>query len=472
MVFSSPVFLFLFLPIVLMLVLAAGTLRARNTLLTIASLFFYAWGEGAFVVLMITMVLVNYALALSIARWPGQRAWVVLAVLLNIGALVWFKYANFLVEILNTLLSGGTTTPFVLAPIHLPIGISFFIFQGLSYVIDVHRGHVQAEQKPGPVALYVSMFPQLIAGPIVRYRDVAADIGERRFDFELFASGIRRFVIGLSKKVLIADLAARVADPIFDLDPDVLPASVAWLGLVAYAVQIYFDFSGYSDMAIGLGRMLGFRFLENFNFPYTARSIREFWQRWHISLSTWFRDYLYIPLGGNRKGPTSTYMNLFIVFFLTGLWHGASWNFVVWGLMHGLFMVIERLGAGRKLSALPRAFGTVYVLLVVLMAWVFFRSSDITQAWHYILALWSPGHGDPMRYYPTYYLANDVTLALLIGITGGLGWWKALTERSWGMLKRHPLPNWVPDLSILFLFVLCAMSLATSTYHPFIYFRF
>jgi alginate O-acetyltransferase complex protein AlgI len=373
---------------------------------------------------------------------------------------------------LNVLLVGSNSSPLILEPIHLPIGVSFFIFQGLAYVVDVQRGHVAAQHKVGPVVLYISMFPQLIAGPIVRFQDVAAQIEKRTFDFELFASGIRRFIIGLAKKLLIADLAARVADPIFALDPNVLPASVAWLGLIAYAVQIYFDFSGYSDMAIGLGRMLGFRFLENFNFPYTAASIREFWQRWHISLSTWFRDYLYIPLGGNRNGPLRTYFNLFAVFFLTGLWHGASWNFVVWGFVHGLFIVVERLGFGKVLNGLPRAVGMMYTLLVVVLAWVFFRCTDATHALHYLVALWSSGHGDPSLYYTSHYLPNDVRLALVLGVTGGLGWWSTLRSHSQKILKQYPMPAWVQELSLLFLFVLCAMALATSTYHPFIYFRF
>jgi hypothetical protein len=231
------------------------------------------------------------------------------------------------------------------------------------------------------------------------------------------------------------------ADPIFALDPNVLPASVAWLGLIAYAVQIYFDFSGYSDMAIGLGRMLGFRFLENFNFPYTAASIREFWQRWHISLSTWFRDYLYIPLGGNRNGPLRTYFNLFAVFFLTGLWHGASWNFVVWGFVHGLFIVVERLGFGKVLNGLPRAVGMMYTLLVVVLAWVFFRCTDATHALHYLVALWSSGHGDPSLYYTSHYLPNDVRLALVLGVTGGLGWWSTLRSHSQKILSNIRCPH-------------------------------
>ncbi|MCB9179696.1 MAG: MBOAT family protein, partial [Flavobacteriales bacterium] len=421
-------------------------------------------------------VLVNYLAGLAIERLPSRKAWLVAAIVLDLGALVWFKYANFLVDGINTLFAGGSFPPIRLERIHLPIGVSFFIFQGLSYAVDVYRRQALAQTRPGAVALYISLFPQLIAGPIVRYRDIADQLEHRHVDVHLFANGVRRFVIGLAKKVLIADQVARVADAVFKLDVDRLPPAVSWLGLVAYAVQIYFDFSGYSDMAIGIGRMFGFTFLENFRRPYIARSVREFWQRWHISLSTWFRDYLYIPLGGNRRGAVRTYVNLFIVFFLTGLWHGASWNFVVWGLVHGLFMVVERMGFGRVLDRMPRMLANLYLLFVVLLAWVFFRVEDLTEAWHYLLSLFGGVPGEARLYYPSLFLSHTTLLALLIGILG------ALDAHTWigRQLRLAPSSDrlatgWrggleVTGLGILLLLV--GMTVSASTFSPFIYFRF
>lgn len=476
MVFSSPIFLFLFLPLVLLLVVSAGSLKRRNTILTVASLFFYAWGEGAYVLLMLSMVLVNYLTALARSRWPQNDRWVVLAVVLNLGALAWFKYANFIVDSLNALLQGMAVPNIELAPVHLPIGVSFFIFQGLSYVIDVHRGHAFAQERPGPVALYISLFPQLIAGPIVRYHDVAAQIASRSLGIPLFASGVRRFIIGLAKKVLVADQVARVADPIFELDPDTIPPGVAWLGIVAYAIQIYFDFSGYSDMAIGLGRMFGFRFQENFNRPYIAASVREFWQRWHISLSTWFRDYLYIPLGGNRKGPFRTYVNLFIVFFLTGLWHGASWNFVIWGLVHGTFMVFERMGLSRLIARLPRIIGTMYTLLVVVVAWTFFRVDDLSDAWHYVLGLFGGRTFDAISHVPLEFLTHTSILALAVGILGALDMHEFVANRLGiapsGERIAGGFRGTLEVIGLSLLLVLVGMHIASSTFSPFIYFRF
>ena len=476
MVFSSPVFLFLFLPLVLLATFLAGGLKARNTVLLIASLLFYTWGEGTYLVLMLSVTLVNYLCGLAVGRFRDRRLWLTLAVVANIGTLVWFKYANFLVGSLDPLLQQLGLPVLVLDPVHLPIGISFFIFHGLSYVIDVYRGDAKAQANPNLVTLYITFFPQLIAGPILRYHDIADQLTDRTTDIARFASGIRRFVIGVAKKVLLADQVARIADGIFDADPDTLPPSVAWLGLVAYAMQIYFDFSGYSDMAIGLGRMFGFEFMENFRRPYISRSIREFWQRWHISLSTWFRDYLYIPLGGNRLGAGRTYVNLFAVFLLTGLWHGASWNFVVWGLIHGLFLVIERMGLGRVLDRLPAALCNAYAVLVVLLAWVFFRETDITAAWHFTLSLFGGVSGDPVLHHASLYLSHTTLLALVIAVLGALD----VHTRIAGMLRLAPegkhLPGgWrgsfeVAGLGLLLLLV--GMHIASTTFSPFIYFRF
>ena len=475
MVFSSPVFLLLFLPLTLLAVWLFGR-RGQNTVLLLASLLFYAWGEGAYVLLMLATVLVNHLCGLAIHRRVRPRLWVGVAVALNLATLIAFKYANFLVDSLNAVTASFGLAPVELAPVHLPIGISFFIFQGMSYAIDVYRGTAEVQQRPGPLALYISLFPQLIAGPIVRYQDVARQIADRTTDLAGFASGVRRFIVGLAKKVLIADHCARIADGIFAVPADELPMATAWLGVVAYAVQIYFDFSGYSDMAIGLGRMLGFEFLENFDRPYIARSVREFWRRWHISLSTWFRDYLYIPLGGSRLSAGRTYLNLFIVFLLTGLWHGASWNFVVWGLVHGLFLVIERAGLGRLLDRAPRLVGHLYTLVVVLMAWVFFRITDLTEAWHTILAMVGANPGDAALNPPALFVTHSTLVALAIGVLGALNV-HALVGRWTGLRRTEPhLPGGVRGAlevaGLLLLFVGVAMAVASTTYSPFIYFRF
>jgi len=471
MVFSSPVFLFLFLPLVLLLTVLAGSIRAKNTVLLLASLLFYAWGEGAYVLLMLGTALFNHLCGLVIERWRSPRVILGMAVCANLATLLWFKYATPAAIGINALFGHEVLRP---DPAHLPIGVSFFIFHSLSYVVDVYRGQAKAQRSPGITALYIALFPQLVAGPIIRYHDVAEQFTARRMDISGFAYGTRRFIIGLAKKVLIADLCARIADPVFALPSDQLTPAVAWLGLVAYAVQIYFDFSGYSDMAIGLGRMLGFRFLENFNRPYAAASLREFWKRWHISLTNFFRDYLYIPLGGNRKGAARTYMNLVIVFFLTGLWHGAGWNFIVWGLLHGAFMTAERAGLGTLLERTPRMVARAYTLLVVLMAWAFFRSGNINSAWTFIATLWTPGHGDPTLVYPSFYLPNDVVLALVIGIVGALGIADPLIRwiRQRRQSPTRTWPAWTWDLGLLALFFLTSMAVATRTYDPFIYFRF
>lgn len=375
MLFSSIIFLFQFLPLCLLLYFLAGK-RLRNLLLLIASLVFYAWGESYYVLLMLVSILVNYICGLMIDRYRGRQAargFLIAAIAFNVLSISVFKYANFLVDNLNTVLSQIGAGPIELAPIHLPIGISFFTFQAMSYAVDVYRRDASVQRNPLNIGLYIALFPQLIAGPIIRYHDIAAQLIRRRVRLDDLSYGIERFVVGLGKKVLIANQVAIIADQVFSFPYETLTPGVAWLGVLCYTLQIYFDFSGYSDMAIGLGRMFGFHFLENFNYPYISRSIREFWRRWHISLSSWFRDYLYIPLGGNHKGPLRTYLNLLIVFFLCGLWHGAGWNFVIWGLLHGLFLVIERLGFEKILNRCWSPLRYLYVMLVVCTGWVFFE---------------------------------------------------------------------------------------------------
>lgn len=362
MVFSSPIFLFLFLPAVLAVYYLTPR-AARNGALLAASLLFYAWGEVFHVAVMLASIAMNYAAGRWIARAAGRRRTVAVgaAVAANLLWLGWFKYAGFLGGIANDVFGLRWRRP----DVHLPIGISFFTFQALSYVIDLGRGRAEPERSALRLALFISLFPQLIAGPIVRYVDIARDLVARRETLARFASGVRRFTVGLGKKMLIANVLAEPADRVFGLAPADLTAPLAWLGVAAYTAQIYFDFSGYSDMAIGLGRMFGFEFPENFRHPYAARSITEFWRRWHITLSTWFRDSLYVPLGGNRRGSARTALNLLAVFLLCGLWHGAAWNFVVWGLYHGALLGLERPWRGRRAPGAAAPLRHAYTLLAV-----------------------------------------------------------------------------------------------------------
>ena len=353
MVFSSPIFVFLFLPLVLAVYFISPK-SVRNAVLLVASLLFYAWGEGKYVAVMLLSICLNYFAALTLERTTNARGtrWVLaLAVVLNLLLLGILKYASFVIRTVGmVVMIPPVATDFVSA-VRLPIGISFYTFQAMSYVIDVYRREVSAERNLLNTALYISFFPQLIAGPIVRYSEIAYQFVNRRVTTAEFAYGIQRFILGMSKKVLLANPLAITADYVFSLRPEVLSFGMAWLGVICYTLQIYFDFSGYSDMAIGLAHMFGFRFPENFNYPYISQSVREFWRRWHITLSNWFRDYLFIPLGGSRCSTARTYFNLLVVFALCGLWHGPSWTFVLWGLFHGTFMVLERIALDRWLTA-------------------------------------------------------------------------------------------------------------------------
>ena len=472
MVFSSPVFLFLFLPLTLLLVWLAGSRSAQNTVLLFASLVFYAWGEAGYVFLMLASIAMNHLVAFAMERSGHARVWLAAGVVLNLATLTWFKYASFLLDGWNGLTALLGAAPITLPPVDLPLGVSFFVFHSISYLVDIHRGKATAQHDPKITALYITLFPQLVAGPIVRYRDVARQFTERVLSVGTFTSGVQRFVVGLSKKLLIADECARIADGIFALPSNEVNAAVGWLGAVAYAIQIYFDFSGYSDMAIGLGRMFGFEFLENFNRPYIARSLREFWKRWHISLSNWFRDYLYIPLGGDRNGVVRTYLNLFIVFFLTGLWHGASWSFVVWGMLHGCVMVVERLGFDKILSRAPRILSHAYLLLVVLVSWIFFRVTDITSAWRFVQGMFGVAPTGPIPHHADFYLTTSTVLALGIGIAGALDLHRPILDRVVLSTTGSAIVHRARTMAILLLFVLCAMSVANSAHSPFIYFRF
>lgn len=474
MVFSSLSFLFLFFPLTFLLYLVIPSWKWRNTLLIAASLIFYAWGEPVYVLLLLFSVLVNWLLALVISRRESSgRGVAAAAVILNIGLLVVFKYSGFLVQSLNALLRLSLPVP----DIRLPIGISFFTFQTLSYVIDVYRDKSSVQVRFSRLLLYISFFPQLIAGPIVKYHDIKDQLETRTLSADDIAEGLKRFIYGLAKKVLLANAMASVADMVFGLPGASLTAFSAWTGAVCYMLQIYFDFSGYSDMAIGLGRMFGFTFKENFRYPYAALGIKDFWRRWHISLSTWFKEYLYIPLGGNRKGKARMFLNQLIVFAATGLWHGANVTFLVWGLFHGLFLTLESGGAipVKKASGhvVSRFFVRVYTLLVVLIGFVIFRADTMTQAFSYLAAMFTGGQGSAAD------LAGVITFltpwflcVLAVACVTSFPLFPAAGERLCRSRTGARVYTGVSYAASLLLFALCVLSLAADTYNPFIYFRF
>lgn len=457
MIFSSAEFLFLFLPCTLLLYYNPFFRGRgfRNVLLLLVSLFFYAWGEKVYVLLLLASIAANWWLGLRVG--PGKRhrrAFLTAAVVVNLAGLFVFKYLGFVCENLGAL---GLPLPQV--RLALPIGISFYTFQAMSYVIDVYREKSAAQRSILDVGLYVSFFPQLIAGPIVRYETIAAEIHGRQETWEDFCEGVPRFVQGLGKKVILANSMAVIADAAFD-GLTALSVPMAWLGALAYALQIYFDFSGYSDMAIGMGRMFGFHFLENFNQPYLATSITDFWRRWHISLSTWFRDYVYIPLGGNRVGPRRHLFNLFVVWLLTGVWHGADWAFILWGVGYFLLLMAEKYGhIDRKLGVLRRP----WALFWVLMLWVLFRAEDLGRAGRYYAALFTGGRGDMEDF--LYYFSNmKVYLLAAVVCCLPLGrLWRRVPE---GWRERLESLGTVALMAVLVTYVV------GSTYNPFIYFNF
>ncbi len=421
------IFLWVFLPIVL-IVSRILPIKLNNVFLLIASLLFYAFGEPKYVLLMLCSIAINYAAGMLLAHFDGgkvaRRVVLATAVTLNLGLLLYFKYMGLVVQTLNHLMGDRLTVP----EIALPIGISFFTFQALSYVVDVYRGDCEVQKNPLYLALYISFFPQLIAGPIVKYRDISERIANRTITVEKTAEGIRRFIYGLAKKVLIANALSEGADLIYDLPVNELTGALVWMASILYTFQIYYDFSGYSDMAIGLGKMFGFDFKENFRYPYTSLSIREFWQRWHISLGTWFKEYLYIPLGGNRKGRTRTYLNLVIVFFLTGSWHGAGYNFILWGLYHGFFSVLERTRMGEFLER-HRVTAFIYTSLVVNFGWVIFRIVSLRQLFEVSKRFFLPFAYDTSHYVVAEFVTPHMLAALVAAILG-MGFLKSLLKRT------------------------------------------
>jgi len=462
MVFSSLTFLCIFLVAVIILDRLLPKTFLKNALLLVASLVFYAYGEPVFVLLMLASSLLNYIWALLIDRFSIRKLFLTLSVLSNLGALVFYKYSVFLTTNFNDLFKTSIPVP----EVTLPLGISFFTFQAMSYVIDVYRKDCVVQKNYFKLLLYISFFPQLVAGPIVKYKDIAQEIDNRSYTPEDTMNGIKRFAIGLSKKVLIANNVAYIADTVFNADPANIGMLSAWLASVAYMLQIFFDFSGYSDMAIGLGLIFGFHFKENFNYPYISSSVKEFWRRWHISLSTWFKEYLYIPLGGNRRGKVRTVINKFVVFAATGIWHGANWTFLLWGLYHGTFQMIEEyMPKPKKENMALKVLSHIYLILVVLIGFVLFRCDTLTQFGIMISKMFVPSGTLASAKLLTMSVVRplDIT-ALIAGIIFSTPVIRKLEDKKGVNSALYALA--------LVGIVISILSLSSGTYNPFIYFRF
>lgn len=495
MIFSSMVFLWIFLPIVIlvnfMLTLLpfrqeGARVRAKNIFLLFASLFFYAWGGPYYLLIMLSTVIIDFAGGYAIQEraktGKERKLYLCITLTLNLGILFFFKYFNMVIDTIEVIIYSGErkasllrdilelkgTGALGIAEIALPIGVSFFTFQAMSYVIDVYRG-MPAQKNILDFTLYVSLFPQLVAGPIVQYNDIAGQLNSRKESVDLFVSGQQRFCIGLAKKVIIANTMAETADAIWALEVSSLGAGTAWLGVVTYTLQIYYDFSGYSDMAIGIGRMLGFRFKENFDFPYMALSMKEFWRRWHISLTSWFREYVYIPLGGNRKSECCTYRNIFIVFLLTGIWHGANFTFIIWGLMHAALQILERLFLGKFLDRNPvKLFNKIYVLFFVMIGWVYFRSDNVLIANEFIGQLFAFGGSE---YNVLAFFSMKLLLVMIAAVLGAGGLHKLYKP----FLDRQGENMAVQAAGFVFQMILLVYSMiliVSGSYNPFIYFQF
>ncbi len=465
MLFSSLIFLFVFLPAVLFFYYISPK-KLKNIVLLVFSLFFYGYGEPKSLLVMMFSIMVNYILGLAVDKYRERKsaahAILALAAGANLAVIGYFKYTDFFITNFNALF--GLSQP--LLHIVMPIGISFFTFQGMSYVIDIYRKHGKVQRNPLNVALYISLFPQLIAGPIVRYETVAEQIEHRKVDLAKFQSGIERFILGLSKKVLIANSMGFIADKVFAVSTGSMSVLLAWIGILAYTAQIYFDFSGYSDMAIGLGRLFGFEFLENFNYPYISKSITEFWRRWHISLSTWFRDYVYIPLGGTRGSRAKLLRNILVVWLLTGFWHGAAWNFIAWGLYFGLLLMLEKFVIGKALTRLWRPLQHLYALFFIVAGWVLFRSENLTYALDYLKVMLGLGGVPWVSNQAVYYLV-EYKMELVTAMVASIPVYPFLKEKIGGLKDSILL-----HVILIALFLLCIIYLINSTFNPFIYFRF
>ena len=472
MVFASSIFLFLFFPITLIVYYIIKP-KFRNTWLFFMSLWFYAWSGVSYAIILFISTIINYFFGILLNKFKKYKKIILTcSIVYNLSILCFFKYFSFILFNIQRFIHLFIPRFYIEIPkIVLPIGISFFTFQIMSYVIDLYRNEIKVQKSFINLGLYIMLFPQLIAGPIVRYIDVEKEIYKRNTKIDDIDNGLKRFITGLGKKVIIANTMGSWADYVFGLSWDKLNTPVAWLGICSYTLQIYFDFSGYSDMAIGLGRIFGFHFLENFNYPYISQSIQEFWKRWHMSLSQWFRDYLYIPLGGNRRGKLKTYINSFIVFFCTGLWHGAAWNFIFWGLFHGIFLIIEKIGFGELLKRTPKICKHIYTMIIVMIGWVFFRVEGFFNALKYIKRLFV-FNVDKLEYF---YLTLDIwkifiaICAILlsfpiINITKE----KVIIKKVGENIKYEILVDFIYFL--LFIVSICFIS--ASNFNPFIYFRF
>lgn len=474
MVFSSLTFIFFFLPLAL-LVYYISPKKMKNLVLLAVSLFFYAWGEPIYIFLMIFSACVDYVHGLLIHKYRithkcRAKAALISSLIVNIAILTFFKYADFLVENINTLIDMG------IEPLNLPlpIGISFYTFQTMSYSIDVYRGHVKPQKNPITLALYVTLFPQLIAGPIVRYETIAKELKHRTVTVQQFSDGVRIFIIGLGKKVLIANAIGELWFEIQSQSPGDLTIFTAWLGIIAFAFQIFFDFSGYSDMAVGLGKMFGFDFPRNFNYPYISKSVTEFWRRWHISLGSWFRDYVYIPLGGSKKGKSITYRNLFIVWGITGLWHGASWNFAAWGLYFGVIIAIEKAGLLKTLSKTHPFFQHLYLLFLILISWVLFVFEDFGTGVQYAKVMFGMSTSVFYDSQFLYYLYTNIIL-LTFAVLASMPTLKYLKENvlsKWPLSISRPVQTIVPIVSFILILFLSTAYLVDDSFNPFLYFRF
>ncbi len=471
MVFSSLLFLFRFLPIVMILYFILPR-KFRNALLFISSLIFYAWGEPVYVTLMIFSTIVDYTHGMLVDRFKNQgrmRAarWVVASsMIINLALLGFFKYSDFLISNVNGIF--GLAIPLLNLP--LPIGISFYTFQTMSYTVDVYRGDAKVQKNIISFGAYVALFPQLIAGPIVQFKTIAEQLDNRRENFDDFSEGITRFMMGLGKKVLLANNAGIIWDTVLASNLDSLPVLTAWIGILAYSFQIYFDFSGYSDMAIGLGKMFGFHFLENFNYPYISKSITEFWRRWHISLGSWFRDYVYIPLGGNRKGPAKHIINICIVWFLTGVWHGANWNFILWGVYFGALLILEKFFLMKLLKKLPEFVSHIYTLFLVVISWAIFAIEDMTVLGKFLGAMF--GRGGSFADSTSMYLLLTNALLFAILTLAATPAPKMLAGKLLTKLGETPTGTVIKNVAFVAILVLSTAYLVDASYNPFLYFRF
>ena len=481
MVFSSLFFLTVFLPLTILLYYLIPSIRWKNILLLLASLIFYAWGEPRYVILILLSILVNYVSGCLIGGFPRRnrvRSVLTLAgsVIFNLGLLVYFKYFTFLADSVRRILG----LSFSVKDIALPIGISFFTFQGLSYVIDVYRDTAEdpseriVQRNLVSLALYIAMFPQLIAGPIVRYHDIQPYLNRRTHSVQQFSDGIEIFIIGLAKKVLLANILGETVTLIMEENAQMINAPIAWLGVICYSLQLFYDFSGYSEMAIGLGKMFGFEFQINFNYPYISRSVSEFWRRWHMSLSQWFRDYLYIPLGGSRTG--NVYVNLFIVFLATGIWHGAAVGFILWGMWHGLFVILERYFRTHRIikCRIPGILQWLYTMFVAAMGWTMFRIVGVSDSLRYYAVMFGLRKPEFVRFGLGYYLNRRLVCVLIAACLACVPWKEVLKEKLPGIRNASGsvAAVLVRRAVLILLFILSFLFIANSTYNPFIYFRF